>query len=209
MEQQNETSTRDKIMRAAARMFSEKGFERVTTREIAKAIGINSATIYYYFPSKDELLKSLYEFYTTERRKEYPDIDELLRLAETDPPHEVLMKTEFHYNEDIMEYLDQILVTAVRRIVVDPESEGFIRENIFDSIRNILQPLLTRLVELGKIEPFDINVFLNILSYYCFAAAALNNSSYGQSVAQYQAAMSCIYSMIVPIEGKDSQGIVG
>ena len=197
MAKQHESTTKDKILRAAASMFAEKGYDRVTTREIAKAIGINSASIYYYFPSKEEILHSLYRFYADRRRQESPDVDELLRLAETDPPHEVLMKSEFHYDAESMEMLDQILVTAARRFGADPESERFIRENIFDNITNILQPLLERLVELKKIEPFDISTFLGILSYYCFSAAALNHSSCGQDVAHYQAAMSCMYAAIV------------
>jgi AcrR family transcriptional regulator len=84
----------------AAKMFSERGYKKVTTREIAKAIGISAAPIYYYFSSKDEILKSLYKFYTEERSKERTDLDELLRLAKIAPPHEVHMKSEYHYNEE-------------------------------------------------------------------------------------------------------------
>jgi AcrR family transcriptional regulator len=200
MVRQDEASTKDRIMQVAAKMFSERGYDRVSTREIAKAIGINAASIYYYFPSKADILVSLYRFYSEQRSKECPDLGELLRLAETDPPHEVLMKSEFHYNYEIMEFLDQILVTAARMYGTDVESEQFIRDNIFGPIIGILKPLLERMVDLGKIKPFDINTFIGILSYYCFGVAALNNSSFGQGVAEYQSAMSYLYSMIVPVE---------
>jgi len=189
---------KEKIMRTAAKLFSERGYHKVTTREIANAIGINSAMIYYYFSSKEDVLKSLYKFYTEERLKECPDVTELLRLAETDPPYVVLMKSEFHFNEKTRKMLDQILVTASREICSDPDSERFIRDNIFDNITKILKPLLMRLVELKKIKPFDIDTFLKVLSYYCYSAAALNNSAFRQNVAEYQSGMSFLFSMITP-----------
>jgi len=192
-------NAKEKIMKIAAKLFSEKGYAKVSIREISAAAGVNSAMIYYYFTSKDDVLKSLYRFYTEERLKECPDLNELLRLAETEPPHAVLMKSEFHFNEKTRKTLDQILVTASREICSDPKSEQFIRENIFDNITNILKPLLRRLVELEKIKPFDIDTFIKVTSYYCYSAAALNNSAFKQNVAEYQAGMSFLFSMITPL----------
>jgi len=193
-------TTKEKILKTAAKMFSERGYDRVTVREIAKDIGINSGSLYNHFASKDEILKSLYSFYIEQHRKAYPDLEELLRLAETDPPHEVLMKAEFHYDDDIREFMSQIVVIASRMICNDIENEDFIRESTFDSIINTMKPLLERLVELGRIRPLDIDTFLRIMTYYCFSAAALNNSAFGQGVADYLAGMSFLFSTIVPNE---------
>jgi len=197
MAKQNKLSTKEKIMKTAAKMFSEEGYNRVTTRKIAKAIGINSAMIYYHFSSKHDVLKSLYKFYIEEQVKSSPDLNELLQLAETELPHVVLMKSEYHYNNDEMrKMLDQILVTAAREICADPASEQFIRETIFDNITNILKPLLVRLTELKKIKPFDVDTFLKVVSYYCCSAATLNNSSFKQSITEYQAGMAYLFSTI-------------
>ena len=200
MDEQKET-TKEKILRAAAKLFSESGYDKVTTREIANAIGINSASIYYHFTSKDEILKSLYRFYSEERNKKSPDKGELLRLAETEHPHVVLMRSEFHFDEEYRGMLDQILVTAVREIGADPEAERFIKENIFDSVTDTLKPLFERMVELRKIKPFDIDTFLRVLSNYCFSTAALNNSPFRQDVREYQEGMAFIFSMITVLDG--------
>jgi len=194
----NKNLTRERIMAVAAKMFSDKGYNKVTTREIAKAADANPAMIYYYFASKEELLQSLYQYYTNERIKETPDMEELLRLTETLPPHEVLMKSAFYYDESKREMMDQILVTAAREICADPESERFIRESIFDSIDQILGPVLRRLLELKRIKPFDVDAFLKVVSYYCCSAATLNNSSFNQSSKDYQAGMALLFSIIAP-----------
>lgn len=46
------------ILRAAAAVFREKGFEAAGMRDIALAAGLSAANLYYYYGSKDELLFS-------------------------------------------------------------------------------------------------------------------------------------------------------
>lgn len=44
------------ILRHAARVFSEKGFEGASIRDISRATGISLSGLYYYFESKQKLL---------------------------------------------------------------------------------------------------------------------------------------------------------
>jgi AcrR family transcriptional regulator len=44
--------TRDRLLKAAERLFSERGFKRVTVREICKAARANVAAVNYHFGSK-------------------------------------------------------------------------------------------------------------------------------------------------------------
>jgi len=46
---------RRRILAAAAQLFAEKPFNAVQVDEVAKSAGIGKATLYRYFPSKDEL----------------------------------------------------------------------------------------------------------------------------------------------------------
>jgi len=196
----NKRTTKEKIIRTAAKLFSEKGFDKVTVREIAKEVGVSSGALYNHFTSKEDILKALYNLYSEQRINNCPKLEELLALAEAYPPYDVLMRAEFHFNDDIRDFLDQILVTAVRRICYDGENIDFIRENLFTPTYRILRPLLERMVELGKIKPLDIDGFLGLLSYYGFASAALNRSPFRRSVAEYQAGMAQLFSLIVPID---------
>jgi AcrR family transcriptional regulator len=47
------------IVEAAARVFCEKGYMAATTRDIARAVGIDNTTLYYYVRSKEDLLYRL------------------------------------------------------------------------------------------------------------------------------------------------------
>ncbi len=42
-------------------LFAEKGYANVTTRQIAKALGISTGALYHYFPSKESLFEQLIE----------------------------------------------------------------------------------------------------------------------------------------------------
>jgi AcrR family transcriptional regulator len=52
-----EPNRRADLLRAAARLFVDKGFAATTTRDIAEAVGMRSGSPFYHFRSKQELLK--------------------------------------------------------------------------------------------------------------------------------------------------------
>jgi TetR/AcrR family transcriptional regulator, cholesterol catabolism regulator len=52
---------RDQIIDAAMRVFSQRGFSRATNKDIAREAGITPGLIYYYFESKEALLKAIIE----------------------------------------------------------------------------------------------------------------------------------------------------
>ena len=56
-------STKTKVLNAAVDLFSGRGFEKVTMREIAKAVGINAASIYNHFRSKNAILEFILKDY--------------------------------------------------------------------------------------------------------------------------------------------------
>jgi AcrR family transcriptional regulator len=53
---QHEQEVRERIVRAATRVFSERGFHRATMQDIVRASGLSVGAIYTYFKGKDELI---------------------------------------------------------------------------------------------------------------------------------------------------------
>jgi AcrR family transcriptional regulator len=53
-----EPNRRAELLRAASRLFVEKGFDAATTRDIAEAVGMRPGSPFYHFRSKQELLKA-------------------------------------------------------------------------------------------------------------------------------------------------------
>lgn len=47
---------RQELLASAARLFRDVGYARATVRDIAKAVGIQSGSIFYYYGSKEDIL---------------------------------------------------------------------------------------------------------------------------------------------------------
>jgi len=56
----NENNLKEKeILEAARNRFAHYGFSKVTMDEISSDVGMGKASLYYYFPTKEELFKSV------------------------------------------------------------------------------------------------------------------------------------------------------
>lgn len=53
--------TKEKILATALTLFNEKGVEKVTTRQIAVALGMSQGNLCYHFPKKADIVQALYE----------------------------------------------------------------------------------------------------------------------------------------------------
>ena len=53
--------TREELLKAASKLFGEKGYEAISTRALAKEADVNIAMIAYYFGSKEGLFKAMIE----------------------------------------------------------------------------------------------------------------------------------------------------
>lgn len=58
---QQSSDTRARILREAAHLFSHRGYDSVSTRDIAAACGIRQPSIYWFFPTKGAIMAELIE----------------------------------------------------------------------------------------------------------------------------------------------------
>jgi AcrR family transcriptional regulator len=54
-----EPDTRGRIQRVAIELFTERGYEATSLREIAEQLGVTKAALYYHFRTKDDIIDSL------------------------------------------------------------------------------------------------------------------------------------------------------
>jgi AcrR family transcriptional regulator len=54
-------SVREKVLAASVKLFAEYGYHAATMRDIARMTGIQAASIYYHYPSKQALLVEIME----------------------------------------------------------------------------------------------------------------------------------------------------
>ncbi|MBR1695336.1 MAG: TetR/AcrR family transcriptional regulator [Selenomonas sp.] len=67
---------RQELMTIAMESFCAKGYEQTMVQDICKQAGVAKGTFFYYFPTKDDVLKAIFEEWT----KKF--VDEFTRKAE-------------------------------------------------------------------------------------------------------------------------------
>ncbi|MGH9435855.1 MAG: TetR/AcrR family transcriptional regulator [Terriglobia bacterium] len=81
------TNARSAILRAAERIFAEKGLDGARTDAIARAAKVNKALLYYYFKSKNALFSAVAEAMIADVNQRLMGI-----LSERGPEGEVLLR---------------------------------------------------------------------------------------------------------------------
>lgn len=56
-----EMTTKEKIIFESLRLFSKEGYDGVSMREIASAVGIKGASLYNHFSGKDEIFNAIFD----------------------------------------------------------------------------------------------------------------------------------------------------
>lgn len=57
----NREQYRKELLRKCFDLFAQKGYATITTRQIAKELGVSTGTLYYYFPRKEDMFEQLVE----------------------------------------------------------------------------------------------------------------------------------------------------
>jgi AcrR family transcriptional regulator len=85
------SETRAETLRVALDLFTSRGFEGTSIRDIAEATGITKSSIYYHFDGKEAILRALVE----DRGAE---LDELLRWIDAQPKGpDLVRRTALHW----------------------------------------------------------------------------------------------------------------
>lgn len=131
---------KQKIIEASIHLFDEKGFKETSIQDIVDLLGVTKGTFYYYFTSKQELLKEIHLDY----------IDDLVRQQE-----EVISET----TTDSTEKLHKIVYMLISNIKTQRQSARiFFREmrhlsdEYIDKIRvkrNVFRENYQKLIEEG------------------------------------------------------------
>lgn len=111
------------ILRHAARVFSEKGFEGASIRDISRATGISLAGLYYYFESKQKLLYliQLHAFKEILRRLEK-------RLEDQTDPLQSLRALVWNHLDYFLRHPDEMKVLSHE----DEALEGDYRKEVLE-----------------------------------------------------------------------------
>lgn len=114
---------KDDIITAASKLFVEKGLEKTTMDDIAKAIGLQKGGLYHHIRSKAEIFYDILDLSLTESVKSLRKV----RKCEIGPEEKFRKIVQVHF-DNIMKYsLEYQILLNERRYLLDSKQEKIIR----------------------------------------------------------------------------------
>jgi TetR/AcrR family transcriptional regulator, transcriptional repressor of aconitase len=122
--QEQQQQRREAVTAAAAELFARRGFAETSTAQIAKAAGISTGSLFYYFPDKPAIFRAIFE----------QDIAESQRLfeahADTDDPAASILDVVTALAAPARDELAPgLLVELLRRAGNDPQLMEIVAAN--------------------------------------------------------------------------------
>ena len=115
--------TREEILRAARRLFAERGYARTSVRDIAQAAGVSAQTVYDSVGSKQALVARLNDLIDSEA-----GIGALVRAATESPDPAEVAATSARVTCSILEHCGDIVHALVTGAAAEPELAAVLAE---------------------------------------------------------------------------------
>jgi AcrR family transcriptional regulator len=154
---QRTAATREALISAARRLFTERGYEAVGTEEIVRAAGVTRGALYHHFSDKAKLLEAVYE------RVEAESTERVAR---------VVLGSELHSPLEAMKagveaFLDECAMPELRQIALHdaPAVLGWERWREIGAANGLglIEASLVAAIEAGEIRPLPVKPTAHLL----------------------------------------------
>ena len=169
--EQRSEKTKKMILKAAGNLFSKKGYDSVTMREIAKEAGCSHTTIYLYFKDKEMLLHQLSMPILNALHQQLQQLSLMNSLSAVDKLKAISREYILFGLKNQNMYSIFINAKSSRVDEEEPELEiNKLRVEIFEVLVQVIQECLSmprnnQLVAFTRIFFFNINGILSTYSY--------------------------------------------
>lgn len=158
-------SMREQILAAAVQLFAEYGYHAAPLRDIARIAGIQAASIYHHYPSKQALLIEIMETHMVHLNN---GLEHILR-THTDPLQRLYQAIAHHIRLHTT-YKSEFFIVDTELRSLEGESRPYIL-SLRDQYETLLQELLQDGIEKGIFRPTDVKIASYALIAMCTEVA--------------------------------------
>lgn len=152
--QTTKKSTKEKIFDVSLDLFSKKGFDAVSVREIAREVGIRESSIYNHYKSKEAILDAIIDYFMAELMQSGPPEEEMEKLMET---------PELFFEIGANAFIGRMSAPKTEKIWRIISIELYHNEKIREFFKTVLleeplkawEEIFTKMMEKGAIKPVD------------------------------------------------------
>lgn len=182
----------------AVHLFAEYDYSSISMRMIASRVGIRPPSIYNHFSSKEAFLKRIYDYVIHYSQLYLEDISAVLKRAETEPPLQVLQSTQFNYPGALQHLMSKMILICYKQMHADKLADTILTNLLIVVPKRYLSSLLRHMVALGRIEPLDIDAYVELHANNNYGSALRMFSSHTVDDEMWQRTFSVLFGMIKP-----------
>lgn len=162
MEKEENRNAEQAILKAAEKLFLEKGYAGAKTVEIAKAAGVNHAMLHYYFRTKENLFNIVFQ------RKIKVLANSVSNVFKQDLPFLEKLKIAIETHFDFLSDNPRLLFFIYSEVVNSSERRKEFREQVYPIVLTVLRQVKEDIyleVANGVIRPIEpLELLLNMIS---------------------------------------------
>jgi len=169
------SDSRARVLDAAEKLFMERGYASVTMRDIANALGVKQAALYYHAPNgKEQLYREVVDRHMTHQREGLEKImasapeqldaqlgaitDWLVEQAPVDLMRMVrsdAMQISETYAEELIQQVDQSMMQPIIKVIKAAQVRGEVRRIIPEMVAGMLLALTNWAVYFDSTSRFE------------------------------------------------------
>lgn len=156
-------STKNRILYESLRLFAHKGYDGVSMREIAAAVGIKGASLYNHYKGKEEIFRAIFE----EMKSIYDESANMMKIPSMAGKEATEMFNGIN-EEVLLEMVNQLLelftqnefMVLFRRMVTSEQHKFDIAAKVYNSYYleapvHFQEKLFEGLKETGRFSGYD------------------------------------------------------
>ena len=149
-------SNKEKLLNTAIDLFSNKGFNAVSVRDITRGVGIKESSLYNHFKSKDEILETIFWNFRMETAKIMPPVDQLETIFTFMGPKEFLEEGlknfKNHISDPVIEKIWLIIFLEQYRNSI---ARDIYLHDIVEKTLHFIEFAFSKFISLGQIKPLN------------------------------------------------------
>lgn len=161
--------TKDKIFDAAASLFSRKGYNGVSMREIAREVGIKESSIYNHYKNKEEILSSLFDYLVESLKKVRPSVGEIEGMLDYMSVEDVFKQLIIALGRSLNGTLDSIARIVYTEQFRNEQAKKIMMENLLEEPSRFIGCVLEIMLRKNLIRDIDIDWVSNEYNYTLLA----------------------------------------
>ncbi|WNN46418.1 MULTISPECIES: TetR/AcrR family transcriptional regulator [Winslowiella] len=148
MKRETTANLRDALLDGAIKLFTEKGVENVTTRELTDLLGISRSHIYHYFKNWQSLRLAACSHFM------YAELNEMAREVENLPPQQALDRLIAQYLPVSVD-AKWVLYMDIWRLAVQDQQYSQLTTELIKAWDRLMENAILDGITLGVFRPVD------------------------------------------------------